>query len=568
MELEEGKRLLLKRSGIARDEANDAIAEAIVTELGSLALAITQAGVYICVHECNLESYLDMYRVYYGELLEQYRHITQRLDNYQRTVFTTWKASLRKLSPQAIDLFYLFAFMHYDQILEETFRRASLNIGRVTLTDEYASAESTVTKFLSTFKSDGSWYRLAFLNLITEIRSYSLIDFDPAHGTFSILPLVHSWIRTVVNNSYETEKRTTILLALSINRAFEAHDLEYRVKLVPHVAALATNYMSDPSLTRKFAMILGSCHPNTLTDMLEFSIACHKNGELRGVEKLHITVLEGRIQALGDTHPDTCRAKGYLATTYRERGRFKEAVQLHLEAFEGAKTHLGLEARETLLTQHSLTATYKSRGLFQDAESLLTETLVTQKRVLGRNHPDTLNTMRLLADVLQLTSGLEDRLKDAEDLATQALEIRKQISGSDHSRTLSCYAVVARIRFKQGQFESALKIQEEIVAIQSRTLGELHLQTRTFRKDLALIYQSLGRLAEAEEAYQQVVETGIQLLGQEHPDVLSSVIDLATVCASLGKWTESEDIISKELSILANDDKSSMVTLKISLAGL
>ncbi|EUC66976.1 nephrocystin-3 protein [Rhizoctonia solani AG-3 Rhs1AP] len=602
MGLEDGKRLLLRTSQVAEDEANDKVAEAIVNELGSLALAIAQAGAYICVHQCSLDSYLDMYRTYRGELLEQYKHLTPKLDDYKWTVFTTWKVSLRKLSPQAIELFRLLAFMHHDRILEDTFRRACLKVGldkRVAFTDEYASAEGAVASFLSAFQTpSGDWYRPAFLQLITEIRSYSLIDFDPSHGTYSVHSLVHSWIRTTVEESSEAEKRTTILLALSIDREFEAHDYEYRIKLVPHIDALPTAYTSDPNLARKFAMvydeagkfqvakslfeavvetdkrIFGPCHPDTLTDMFELANAYHRNGEPREAENMYTAVIEGRTQALGAGHPDTYRAKGYLAATHRQQSRFKEAVQLNLEVIEAAKRLLGPEARETFISRYSLAATYFAQGRFQDAESILTELISTETELLGSTHPDTLNAMELLADVLQSMSGYEglDRLGAAEDIATRVLETRRQTYGDDHPRTLACHAIVARIHFKQGRFDSAVKIQEETDNIQSQTLGELHARTRSIRKDLAFTYQSLGRFAEAETVQRKVVEVGIRVLGRENPDVLSTIINLAKVCSLRGKWTEAETIIAEELDVWSRmsdtNDGSAVTMLKVNMADL
>ncbi|CAE6478298.1 unnamed protein product [Rhizoctonia solani] len=258
MSLEDGKRLLLNISRVAWDKAKDKTAEIIVTELGSLALAIVQAGAYMCVHECDLAVYLDMYRVYRGELLEQYKELTHKLDDYQWTVFTTWRVSLGKMSPRAVELFYLFAFMHHDRILEETFRRACFQANsdkRVALTDTYSLAEGTVTNFLSAFRSDGSWHRPTFFRLVAEIRSYSLIDFDPTSGYYSIHPLVHSWIRTTIEHVHEAEQRTTILLALSIDNEFGADDHEYRAKVVSHIDALSAEFSSDPNIARKFAIV-------------------------------------------------------------------------------------------------------------------------------------------------------------------------------------------------------------------------------------------------------------------------------------------------------------------------
>src|ERR1700722_2149797 len=73
----------------------------IEQELGYLALAVVQAGAYISRFECGLRRYLEMYRERRGELLEEYRKQVQKIDGYERTVYTTWSMGFEKLSPQA-----------------------------------------------------------------------------------------------------------------------------------------------------------------------------------------------------------------------------------------------------------------------------------------------------------------------------------------------------------------------------------------------------------------------------------------------------------------------------------
>ncbi|KAF8750685.1 determination of stomach left/right asymmetry [Rhizoctonia solani] len=218
MEIEDPKRLLLSISRLTWSKTNDKLAQAIVTELGSSALSVTQNGAY----------------VYRGELLEQYKHLAQRPEDYQWAVFTTWRVNLRRISSQAAKLPHLFSFAHHDQVAQETFHRACVKADLETMIvdDEYVSAKDTIISFLSTFMS------------------------------------------------------------------------------------------SDDE---------------------------------------------------------------------------------------------------------------------------------TQRQILRPNHPDILNSPELLADVLQSMSEFGDRLKKAEAIAIQALEMRRRIYGEDHSRALSCDAVLARIRFKEGQ---------------------------------------------------------------------------------------------------------------------
>ncbi|KDN45552.1 hypothetical protein RSAG8_04876, partial [Rhizoctonia solani AG-8 WAC10335] len=290
---------------------------------------------------------------------------------------------------------------------------ACLKVGRnerLALTDEYASPESAVISSLSTFKtSSGDGYRPTSLQLITETR-------------------------TTVEEIQEAEK---------------PHDYEYRVKLIPYIDPLSTEYTSDPNLPRKFGVVYDAAG--------KFSVA----------KSLFEAVVEKDKRIFGPRHPDTLTLMFELTNYYRA-GEPREAVKLYTTVIEGrigsyAPGHLpskGLSFRglsgarniyKSILTSSDFYC--KGQGRFQNEKSLPTKLVITEKK--------------LLADVLQQMFGLEDldRLKAAEDIATQALETRRQISGDDHPRTLACYAIVARIHFRQGQFDNAVKIQEEIDAI-------------------------------------------------------------------------------------------------------
>src|ERR1700722_787261 len=177
----------------------------IEQELGYLALAVVQAGEYISRSECGLRHYLEMYRERRGELLEEYRTHVQKIDGYEWTVYTMWSMSFERLSPQAATFFKICAFLHHDGISEAIFQNAAPNLANyvpdLPATNEELDSLSAANDFMNWFRATESlWDTQKFLDVIIEIRSYSLIDFDPENRLYSIHPLVHAWTSTMISN--------------------------------------------------------------------------------------------------------------------------------------------------------------------------------------------------------------------------------------------------------------------------------------------------------------------------------------------------------------------------------
>lgn len=361
-----------------------------------------------------------MYREYRGELLEEYQDLVQKTGDYKLTAYATWRVSYRQLRPNVVRLLQFFAFMHHEGISEDIFRYASLRAeeqGSITLTNEGSDIKTIVIDFLAAFKTPHyTWYRPAFLNTIEELRSYSLIDFDPTNATYSVHPLVHSWIRTTVDNAGTSSKCTALMLAMSIRREFTAPDYKFRTTLIPHIDVLSLEPNFESSVARDFAMVyseagrfqkaqtwlamvvdadrrvLGDDHLTTLEDMHDLAVIYEKNGLHTKAEVIQTLVVQSRARVLGESHPETYRALAYLSLTYHEQGRHKEAEQIQLQVAEAAKVLLGPEHRETLLTLHSLASTYQSQGRPLEAEALLAQVIEAEKRTLGANestsHPE------------------------------------------------------------------------------------------------------------------------------------------------------------------------------------
>src|SRR5882724_5921129 len=161
----------------------------IVQELGHLALAVVQAGAYIFRAGCDLGSYLELYRRRRGKLLEEYRHHKQKIDGYEHTVYTTWQISFERLrthTAEAAAFLQHCSYLHHDGISQAIFENATVNITSP-FDDKERNSLRNAKDLLEVFVTSGIWDTQKFLNILSEIRSYSLIDMDHTTQVYSIV---------------------------------------------------------------------------------------------------------------------------------------------------------------------------------------------------------------------------------------------------------------------------------------------------------------------------------------------------------------------------------------------
>src|ERR1700722_10818126 len=393
----------------------------IEQELGYLALAVVQAGTYIPRFECGFGRYLEMYRERRGELLEEYKNQAQQIDDYEWTVYTTWTMSFERLSPQAATFLKICAFLHHDGISEAIFQNAASNLANyvpdLPPTNQESDYLSVAKDFMDWFRTtEGLWDTQKFLDIIIEIRSYSLIDFDPENCVYSIHPLVHAWTLTIIADRALIRTCTQYILSMSCSLGSGTEDYRFRRTLLPHVdAALQGGTNAVPDVAARLECVYMD------------------GGRWKEAEKLGVLVMETSKRVLGEEHPDTLSSMGNLALTYAPQGRWKEAEVLQVSVMETRKRVLGEEHPDTLAIMGNLASTYCNQGRWKEAEVLEVSVMETRKRVLGEEHPDTLAIM----DNLASTYSNQGRLKEAEVLEISVMETRKRVLGEEHPETLT-----------------------------------------------------------------------------------------------------------------------------------
>ncbi|KAJ7800408.1 P-loop containing nucleoside triphosphate hydrolase protein, partial [Mycena olivaceomarginata] len=189
MDPDDAKELLFLLSRAPRSDDQEKLAAAIVKELHYFPLAVSQAGSYI-QRQCTLRKYLELYPRHRDHLLQHKK--TQGQSAYGLAVYATWDMSYNKLSSAGKTLLQICSFLHHVGISEQIFEKAASSWLDLVDSDVHGEASWLLTEL---GRRDRSWDSTVFLDLIRELRSYSLIELDGEIDSYAVHPLVQHWSR-------------------------------------------------------------------------------------------------------------------------------------------------------------------------------------------------------------------------------------------------------------------------------------------------------------------------------------------------------------------------------------
>jgi tetratricopeptide (TPR) repeat protein len=527
MQTDEAISLILKESG--HDPSNETareMAKPVVSMLGCLALAITQAGAVIRQGVCGINEYCQLYSKRRKELLNQ--KSMQSTGDYQYTVYTTWEVSLRSIEGKssdfandAVELLQIFSFLHYEGISEEIFREAWRNVkGKDPAGWTLAHQPHILSR-----QSSPDWDPYMFGKAVSVLTSFSLISRDK-NNLMSIHPLVHTWARDRMTIIEEERfwRLTVSTLAASITSSFESSDYRFRRSLAPHLNACNRIFAGGILRIRDEA-------EECLIIVENFSMVYQESGQRLEALRLGEQVAEVRRRTLGEDHPDTLRSMYNLALYFSEAGRRPEALRLAEQVAEVRRRTLGEDHPDTLHSMNNLALYFSEAGRRPEALRLGEQVAEAHRRILGEEHPDTLRSMHNLAFYFSEAG----RWLEALRLAEQVTEMRRRTLGEDHPDTLYSMSGLAVCFSEAGRRLEAFRLGEQVAEACRRTLGEDHPETLRSMYNLAVYFSETGRRPEALRLAEQVAEVRRRTLGEDHPDTLHSMRSLAVYFSEAGR---------------------------------
>ena len=589
MEEEDAITLLLKTAG---DEDTNyqrrMLAKPITATLGYLALALTHAGAAIRRKMCTLESYLRIYLKHMIQLPP-----SNSSNNHDRSIITSYEIPYQRLeqrgdlaSKDAIEILHVFAFLHFQDIPSNIFRKAWNQLQTADM-----SAQETSSLFTRLWISSPQavqqqrercipgllrqhrWEEIRVRRALAFLSDLSFVYYDDVKQLCSMHPFVHLWARQRLSASSQEYwlDVTTALLANSISSQLEASGRAYRRLLVPHLGVcfqarhaneLFLNYEDDlhrASRAEKVASVyaeigdwkkareiyekiyklranrFGLYHHDTLKVMTHLGQVYWDLFDAQKVVPMRLKIYDINAHSLGEANPLTLKSLSNLSNAYWLAGDRLSARDCGTRAVNGLMETLGPEDPDTLMAMFYLARTQLHLGQCDQAQRQLEKVLDVRIRYYGLKHPDTLMAMEELAMAYH---GL-GRMSDAEEKLIQVLLSRRSILGEEHAYTLWAVNDLAKVYADSGRGDEALEMLKETVQVASRTLGPHHIGTRMTKFNIAHAFNSKGDFIEAENILRKMIPNDSSLA--MHPDFMAAKIELAWTCRNLGRLDEAEE---------------------------
>jgi hypothetical protein len=341
---------LLARTDAKRRKAvdDDTQAHTLAVELGQLALALEQAGAYMCVHRLTFAGYLEQWRDQHDRVLEWY---DERLMQYPRPLAVTWQTSVDQLTTPAQQLLEHLAWFAPDPIPESLF-------------EKYDGVPSPSTPAVR-----GS-PNLAPYGALAELDSYSLVTRSGDSPTFTVHRLVQDVTRRSLQD--DTEHYTLTESLRWVNAAFEGDPHDVRTwptldPLAPHAHAVVgyadqagiadptahlmahlgaqyhtkAQYAEAEPLLRRALTIdeesIGSDHPEVaihLTNLAQLLKTTNRLAEAEPPMRRAVSIF---LESQGPDHPSIVTVRKNYVGLLQAQGRSEAEIQAALDALKGCE---------------------------------------------------------------------------------------------------------------------------------------------------------------------------------------------------------------------------------------
>lgn len=109
--------------------------------------------------------------------------------------------------------------------------------------------------------------------------------------------------------------------------------------------------------------------------------------------------------------------------------------------------------------------------------------------------------------------------------------------------------VLGRVHFQLGDYEQALPLLEEALALQRRLPEEYELDVAQALNDLAMVHRGVGRYAEAEVLFRESLTLRRGFWGGLHPKISGSLHNLALVLQEQGRFDAALELLQEALEM-------------------
>jgi tetratricopeptide (TPR) repeat protein len=454
---------------------------------------------------CGLKGLLDLFE------RGMKQDILSRSSSQSDTVVNTWNTSFDRLPDLAKTLLQLLSYLHRDRIPIAIFKLAQIKLSTKTGVN-HEFVPPPVVDFLRQFVCDTEWDALRFNEVLRNLSSTSLANYNSTTQMLSLHPLVQEWSRELDHN---LGPAAWTIVALAIPSGRDIWDKSFQWLLLPHLRASEGYQMR---LNAELLLAVGETYKD--------------GGALIESRKIYEEVLS-QSELGSEQH---CVTAINLAEIFCELGHYEDAIRVHRTALDLARD-LRPEHPCALEYMHHLAVILSRVGNQEEALIMRTNALELGKRITPGDHSKAFTSRKIIASILSQVNRHEEALSMQE----QTLELCKRHLGSDHPQIVVHTGSLASILSDAGHHNKALKMHKQTLMLSKLSLGPGHQETLKTSNQIAAIHSHLGQHDEALKLYEKTLQLEKWVLGPGHPQTLTSNTNIAHVLRAIGRQEDSRE---------------------------
>ena len=564
--------LLARTKDRRRADANDpALAAKLAEKLGHLALALEQAGAFICAQKISFERYLAYWRDERARVVDYFDKTAMGV-NHDIGLSAVWATSVARLSANGRRLFERLAFLAPEPIPEFLLDvKAPSSFGTAAAPppqDEGAGAHAESGPHAEERPQDASRSTRAASSsfetpaarapqdedavgddnapfdaraALGELYAYSLAAPSEVEGRYRQDAFsVHRLVQDFGLRSMSEARRSEMLRETLnwVNAAFEGDPDD--VRTWPRLDPLAVHAESVAEAADK----AGIADP-TARLLNQIGLMLQAQARFEAAEPLYRRALAIVEKSYGPDHPNVAIRLNNLAGLLHATNRHAEAEPLFRRARAIDEKSFGPDHPDVAIDLNNLAGLLHATNRHAEAEPLYRRALAIDEESFGPDHPNVAIRLNNLAELLRSTN----RHAEAEPLFRRALAIDEKIYGRDHPEVATDLNNLAGLLRATGRLAEAEPLYRRALAIGEKSLGADHPNVAIRLNNLASLLQITRRFAEAEPLYRRALAIDEKSYGPDHPDVAIRLNNLAVLLYTTNRLAEAEPLFRRALAI-------------------
>ncbi|MEM8872664.1 MAG: tetratricopeptide repeat protein [Planctomycetota bacterium] len=513
--------LLAERAGkpyvhLDRDERRACMT--LIRALGYFPLALEAAGAYIANEGpgFGMADYLAFYQRSQARTLREH---AEGFTDYPASVYTTWRVTIEKLSPEARALLRLCAWLAATPIPLAMFsaQGKGLAAAGALLTGETPTKEAPDEDDVRGYKTELVNYSMAkavglgdlgqgftIHNLTQAVERHKTPEEQADEWFKSTVNIFQVFAPAVLNNP----------AGWPVWRLIEPHALQ----LAEHAGDQAGSDVQG-ELT---------------TDVANYAFTQARYSEAEPLMRRALSIDEA---SYGKDHPNVARDLNNLAQLLKATNRLGEAEPLMRRALAIDEASYGEDHPEVAIDLNNLASLLQATNRLDEAEPLMQRALAIDEASYGEDHPNVAIRLNNLALLLKATN----RLDEAEPLMRRALAIDETSYGKDHPNVAIRLNNLAQLLQDTNRLSEAEPLMRRALAIDETSYGKEHPEVATDLNNLAQLLQATNRLGEAEPLMRRMVGIFMNFTrstGHQHPHLLAGVNNYGVLLMEMGHTQE------------------------------